>query len=156
MKPFAAIAALFLLAPGAGFFSAAAAPPQNPAPAPESSTRAQTPAQKEARKHERDYIIRGTVFNDKALALPGAEVRVRRTREKKFRWRTLTNSRGEFAIRVFQGVGETYEVQVRARGFDQQARTADSTTNAERMENFFLRLQPAAPKTSKHHKKEKP
>lgn len=155
MKPLAVIAALFLLAPGAGFFSAAA-PPQGPAPAPESSTHAQTPAQKYTRKHERDYLIRGTVFNDKALALPGAEVRVRRSREKKFRWRTRTNSRGEFAIRIFQGVGETYEVQVRARGFDQQARTADSAASGERQENFFLRLQPVVPQPSRHHKKEKP
>jgi hypothetical protein len=155
VKQFAVIAALFLLAPGAGF-SAAAAPPQNPAPAPESSTRPLSPAQKNARKHERDYIIRGTVFNDQALALPGAEVRVRRTREKKFRWRTRTNSRGEFAVRIFQGVGETYEVLVRAPGFDQQARTADSTTTGERQENFFLRLQPAASKSSRHQKKEKP
>ncbi|MBZ5527482.1 MAG: carboxypeptidase-like regulatory domain-containing protein [Acidobacteriia bacterium] len=155
MKPFAAIAALFLLAPGAGFSAAAVPPPQNPAPAPESSTRAPSPAQKNARKHERDYIIRGTVFNDKALALPDAEVRVRRTREKKYRWQTRTNSRGEFAVRVFQGLGETYEVLVRAPGFDQQTRTADSTSG-ERQENFFLRLQPAAPKSSKHQKKEKP
>ena len=155
MKPFAAIAAWFLLLPGAGFSPAAVPPPQNPAPAPESSTRGLTLAQKNARKHERDYIIRGTVFNDKALALPGAEVRVRRTREKKFRWQTRTNSRGEFAIRVYQGLGQTYEVQVRARGFDQQTRSADST-RGERQENFFLRLQPAAAKASKHQKKENP
>lgn len=152
MLRFAAIAALFLLAPAKGGLTAAPLP-QNQPQAPESSTRPLTPAQKAARKHERDYVIRGTVFNDKALALPGAEVRVRRTREKKFRWQTFTNSRGEFAVRVFRGVGETYEVMVRARGFEPQSRTADSR-EGEREVNFFLRLQPLPPKHSKHKNKE--
>lgn len=145
MRPFARIAALFLFAPCA-WSAAQTTPPQEPAPAPQAQSQART--KKKIRKHENDYVIRGTVFNDQALALPGADVRVRRSGEKKYRWQTRANSRGEFAVRVFQGRGTAYEVQVRARGFAEQSRAADST-NGEREENFFLRLQPAQGKKEK-------
>lgn len=150
MRQFAGIVALFLLAPCA-WSAAQTAPQQEPAPAPQAQTKALT--KKKIRKHQNDYVIRGTVFNNQALALPGAEVRVRRSGEKKFRWRTRTNSRGEFAVRVFQGRGTAYEVLVRAPGFAEQTRAADST-NGEREENFFLRLQAAVGKSRKE--KEKP
>jgi hypothetical protein len=75
-------------------------PPPPPDPAPpqtESSTKS---------KHVRHldaFLIRGTVYDEKSLSLPGAQMRVKRHGEKKYRWSTVTNSRGEFAIRVPPG-----------------------------------------------------
>jgi subtilase family serine protease len=69
-------------------------------------------------------LIRGTVFNEKALSFAGVQLRVRRASEKKFRWESYTNSRGEFAIRVPQG--SDYEMVVRVKGFAEQTRTIDA------------------------------
>src|SRR5882762_1457659 len=76
--------------------------------------------------HANDFLIRGTVFTDKALSFPGVQLRIRRTGEKKFRWEDQTNSRGEFAIRVPQGT--QYEMVVRIKGFAEQTRTIDTKT----------------------------
>lgn len=85
-------------------------------------------APKHAPKHSHayDFLIRGTVFSENALAFPGVQLRARRAGEKKFRWETYTNSHGEFAIRVPQG--QEYELAVRAKGFSDQARTIDART----------------------------
>src|SRR5690242_15407120 len=74
--------------------------------------------------HANDFLIRGTVFTDKALAFPGVQLRMRRTDEKKFRWQDRTNSRGEFAIRVPQGT--QYEMVVHVKSFADQTRTIDA------------------------------
>lgn len=60
-------------------------------------------------------MILGTVFDDKALAFPGVQVRVRLKGDKKFKWDTYTNSRGEFAVRVPEG--PDYEVFVHVKHF---------------------------------------
>jgi len=58
------------------------------------------------------------------FALPGAELRIRRSAEKKFRWQTVSNSRGDFAVRV--KMGADYEVIVRAKGFAEQSLPVDA------------------------------
>ena len=65
------------------------------------------------------FLILGTVFNERALAFPGVEVKIRRKGEKKFRYDTYTNSRGEFAIRVPDGI--EYEVVVRQKTYKEQS-----------------------------------
>jgi hypothetical protein len=65
------------------------------------------------------FLILGTVFNEHALAFPGVEVKIRRKGEKKFRYDTYTNSRGEFAIRVPDGI--EYEVVVREKNYKEQS-----------------------------------
>lgn len=82
--------------------------------------------EKEKSKHANDFLVRGTVFTPEGLSFAGAEVRIRRANEKKFRWHTYTNSRGEFAIRVKQG-GE-YEVVARAKGFVDEKKEIDART----------------------------
>jgi hypothetical protein len=129
-------------------FSAVFGRVQEPAPtAPGSAPATQTPAvapSKPAKKkysHANDFLIRGTVFTDKALSFPGVQLRIRRAGEKKFRWESYTDSRGEFAVRVPQG--SDYEMVVRAKGFREQTRTIDAKTggNEERM---VFRMQPTA------------
>jgi hypothetical protein len=129
-----------LLAPYAAAPSAA----QDPAPQPPASVPAPAvPAGKAVKKkysHAEDFLIRGTIFNDKALSAPGVQLRVRRAGDKKFRWEGHTNSRGEFALRVPQG--STYEMVIRARGFAEQTRTIDAKSGGN-AQSMAFRLEPA-------------
>ena len=109
------------------------APPSQP----QSSSSSKNGKQKYS--HANDFLIRGTVFTDKAMAFPGVELRIRRSGEKKFRWHDQTNSRGEFAIRVPQGV--QYEMVVHAKGFAEQNRTIDAHTGSGE-NNLVFRMEP--------------
>lgn len=110
------------------------APPQ-PAPATESSSK-QTPGKNSS--HADDFLVRGTVFTEQGYALPGAELRIRRTSEKKFRWDTASNSRGEFAVRV--KMGSDYEVVVRAKGYQEQSLGVNAATG-ERVKELVFKMQ---------------
>jgi hypothetical protein len=108
------------------------------ASSPQSSSSAKSGKQKYS--HANDFLIRGTVFTDKALSFPGVQLRIRRAGEKKFRWDDQTNSRGEFAIRVPQGA--QYEMVVRAKNFADQIRTIDARTGSGE-NNVVFRMEPA-------------
>ncbi len=100
------------------------APPANP-PAPVNPPApAESSSSKPKHSHAHDFLIRGTVFTPNAFAFPGLHLRIRRAGEKKFRWETYTDSRGEFAVRVPQGL--QYEVVIVAKGFADQTRTIDA------------------------------
>jgi hypothetical protein len=113
-------------------------------PAPPSDSTA-TPAPAEAPKkpgkqkysHANDFVIRGTVFNEKALSFAGVQLRVRRSGEKKFRWESATASLGDFAVRVPQG--HEYEVVVHAKGFTDQSRIVDARNGDE--ERMVFRME---------------
>jgi Carboxypeptidase regulatory-like domain len=91
--------------------------------------------------HANDFLIRGTVFQPNALAFPAVQLRIRRATDKKFRWETYTNSRGEFAVRVPQGL--QYELLVHAKGFTDQMRTIDATSGISE-DNVAFRMEPIA------------
>jgi Carboxypeptidase regulatory-like domain len=91
--------------------------------------------------HANDFLVRGTVFNEKALSFPSVELRIRVAGEKKYRWDTYTNSRGEFAVRVPQGA--SYEVTVRVKGFEEQTRIVDAKSGGNE-ETIVFRMQPIA------------
>jgi len=78
--------------------------------------------------HAHEFLIHGTVFDNHALALPGVELKIRRDGEKKYRWSTHCNRRGEFAIRVPQGA--EYEVVAEVKGMATQTRSADAKEGA--------------------------
>jgi len=120
-------------------FAASQAPNQEAARAsqPQSSSSANSGKQKYS--HANDFLIRGTVFTDKALSFPGVQLRIRRADEKKFRWEDRTNSRGEFAIRVPQGT--QYEMVVHVKGFAYQNRTIDAR-NGSGENNVVFRMEP--------------
>ena len=113
----------------------AAPPEQSNAPAPSSSSAKSN----KKYSHANDFLIIGTVFTDKGYAFPGAELRIRRSREKKFRWDSYSNSRGEFAIRVPQGTD--YEMIVHAKGFADQARSLDARNGLNEARIVF-RMEP--------------
>jgi hypothetical protein len=111
------------------------APATNPAPpAAVSSSRKKS-------SHASDFLIIGTVFTDKAFAFPGVQLRVRRATEKKFRWETYTNSRGEFAVRVPQGL--QYEMVIAAKGFAVQTRMIDARSGISE-DDVVFRMEPVA------------
>jgi hypothetical protein len=116
---------------------------QETAPPPRNAAPTATPGKPAKKKysHVNDYLIRGTVFSDQALSFPGVQLRIRKTGEKKFRWESYTNSRGEFAVRVPQG--SDYEIVIRAKGFADQTRTIDAKTGGNE-ENMVFRMQPTA------------
>lgn len=115
----------------------ASAPP-TPSPGQDSSSKVDKPSKKKY-SHKNDFLIRGTVFNEKALSFPGAELRIRQAGQKKYRWETYTNSRGEFAVRVPQG--SEYEMLVHAKGFSDQTRTIDAKSRGNE-ETVVFRLEP--------------
>jgi len=114
--------------------SGTVAPQSSPSSAPSSSK-----SGKSQYSHANDFLIRGTVFTDKAVAFHGVELRIRRAGEKKYRWQDNTNSRGEFAIRVPQGV--EYEMVVHTKGFADQARSIDARTGSAE-NNVVFRMEP--------------
>jgi hypothetical protein len=130
------LCAAALLAPLAQSFGQT---PQPPAPAPPpASESTQPPASAPAsgkKKHNYadDFLIIGTVFNEKAMSFPGVRLRIRRAGEKKFHWESYTNSRGDFALRLPQG--SNYEMVIHAKGFVDQVREigAKNGGNEERM-----------------------
>lgn len=117
---------------------AAQAPPAAPAsPAPDSSSK-DKPGKKKY-SHLNDFLIRGTVFNERAISFPDVELRLRKEGEKKYKWETYTNSRGEFAVRVPQG--SNYEILVRVKGFTDQTKTVDAKGGGNE-QNMVFRMQP--------------
>jgi hypothetical protein len=131
-----ALWAAALLAPLAAFRM----PVPQDALAAEAQSSSSAKSGKQKYSHANDFLIRGTVFTDKALSFPGVQLRIRRSGEKKFRWEDQTNSRGEFAIRVPQGT--QYEMVVRAKGFADQTRTIDARTGSGE-NNVVFRMEPA-------------
>ena len=129
------------------WFETALGQTQEPTPPPTSAPTAPVPAAppskpgKRKYSHANDYLIRGTVFTEKALSFPGVQLRIRKVGEKRFRWESYTNSRGEFAVRVPQG--SDYEMVVRAKGFAEQTRTIDAKSGANE-ESMVFRMQPTA------------
>lgn len=90
--------------------------------------------------HANDTLVRGTVFTDKAFSLRGAQLRLRRVGEKKFRWERFSNSQGEFGI--FVPKGSKYEMVVHAKGFTDQTQVVDTQAGQEE-ERMVIHMEPA-------------
>ncbi|HEX2664232.1 MAG TPA: carboxypeptidase-like regulatory domain-containing protein [Candidatus Acidoferrum sp.] len=130
---------LLLLSPAAAFEATQQpAPANSSAPAQDSSSKTSKPDKKKY-SHADDFLILGTVFNEKALAFPGVELRLRKEGQKRYKWQTYTNSRGEFAVRVPQG--SNYEVLAHVKGFVDQTRTIEAMGGGHE-ETLVFRLQP--------------
>jgi hypothetical protein len=109
--------------------------PQQPAAADGAESSSKQAQNKSS--HANDFLVRGTVFTPEGLALPGAELHIRRASEKKFRWNDAANSRGEFAIRV--KMGADYEVVARAKGYQDQSMPVNASTG-ERFKDLVFHM----------------
>jgi len=117
---------------------------QQPAPPPPPAATEQS----SSTKHHKTlpaFLILGTVFNEKAYAFPGVQVRIRRRGEKKFRYETYTNSRGEFAVRVPEGI--EYEVVVTEKKYREQTQEV-AANMAEVQKRLTFKLETIAPAKS--------
>jgi hypothetical protein len=107
-------------------------PPASPAPSPSASAASGESSAKPGKQkysHANDFLILGTVFNEKALSFAGVQLRIRRSGEKKFRWESSTGSQGDFAVRVPQGY--EYQMVVHAKGFTDQTRIVDAKNGGD-------------------------
>ena len=114
------------------------APPAAPTRPTQDSSSKEKPG-KQKYSHLNDFLVRGTVFNEKALSFPDVELRLRKEGTKKYKWQTYTNSRGEFAVRVPQG--SNYEILVHAKGFVDQTKTVQAKGGGDEQTVVF-RMQP--------------
>jgi carboxypeptidase family protein len=110
--------------------------PQQPAATAGAESSSKQPPNRSS--HANDFLVRGSVFTPEGLALPGAELHIRRASEKKFRWNDAANSRGEFAIRV--KMGADYEVVARAKGYQDQSVPVSASTG-ERFKDLVFHMQ---------------
>lgn len=135
------IAASIVLASFAAARASAQEPPPSPPPEQSNLPGPSSSSAKSNKKysHANDFLIIGTVFTDKGYAFPGVELRIRRSSEKRFRWDSYSNSRGEFAIRVPQGTD--YEMIVHAKGFADQTRSLDAKNGLNEARIVF-RMEP--------------
>ena len=77
------------------------------------------------------------------------QVRVRRKGEKKFRYEMYTNSRGEFAVRVPDGI--EYEVVVTQKKYKEQTQEV-AANMAEVQKRLTFKLETIAPAKSEGSK----
>jgi Carboxypeptidase regulatory-like domain len=113
---------------------------QQPAPAPASAPATPANAQENKDRTIPSFLIVGTVFNESALSFPGVQVRIRKKDEKKFRWETYTNSRGEFAVRVFPGYA--YELVTHAKKYQDQSHAVDAKVDVQ--QRLSIKLEPVS------------
>jgi hypothetical protein len=107
-------------------------------------------APEEAKKNAPVAVIAGTVFRQPGFALPGAQVTIRPERDKeqgtKFKKsKIITNSRGEFAVRV-PPVPMKYSVDVHANGYISQSKTVEIYGEQWKEISFLLDPKPAGEK----------
>jgi hypothetical protein len=127
------------LTPRAGQAPAASTPQAGPTASPQAESGSKGSSKNKAKL---GFLIVGTVFDERALSFPGVQVRIRRADEKKFRWETYTNTRGEFAVRVPEGFD--YEVVVRAKHYQDQAKSV-TTNNGDAQQRLSIKLEPVSP-----------
>jgi hypothetical protein len=117
--------------------------PAPPAPAAPSATGQSTPesgnsSSKTKTKLIPSFLIVGTIFNENALSFSGVQIRIRVSGEKKFKWETYTNSRGEFAVRVPPGF--EYEVRTHVKKYADQTQSVDAKQDVQ--QRLSIKLEP--------------
>jgi hypothetical protein len=113
---------------------APAAPPATGQSAPESGSS----SSKTKAKLIPSFLIIGTIFNENAMSFPGVQVRIRVSGEKKFKWETYTNLRGEFAVRVPPGFD--YEVVTHVKKYADQMQNVNAKADVQ--QRLSIKLEP--------------
>jgi hypothetical protein len=94
-----------------------------------------------AEQYKESFLLYGNVYTEQGLTLPGADVKVRREDQKKPKWESNSDDRGEFAIRVPSG--PKYEITIKAKGFEPLVRMVDTWQKGDRLDLSF-KMQRAA------------
>lgn len=135
------LAALFYSASGIAGQEPAPQAPTTPPANGQSAPDAGSSSSKTKSRAVPSFLIIGTVFSENALSFPGVQIRVRVSGEKKFRWETYTNSRGEFAVRV--PPGSEYEVVTHVKKYNDQ--TQNVNAKADVQQRLSIKLEPPGP-----------
>ncbi len=96
-----------------------------------------TAGAKKKRTSQPQALVSGTVFQKSGRLLPGAKVTVVDEEGKPKRVRSITDRRGEFAIRVPAGRAR-YRVTAQAKGFQSQEKTVEIYESEKVTVNFQL------------------
>ena len=123
-------------------FSQTAKPHEQTSP-PANAQASSSTTDKDKAKHANDFLVHGTVFTPEGLSFGAVELRIRKSTETKFRWKTETNSRGEFAVRVKQGA--RYVVVAHIKGFQEQSKNVDGTAG-KLSDDLVFRMEPEGSK----------
>lgn len=121
---------------------------QEPAPPPPAAPSQPEATQENSGKQQSripPFLILGTVFNESGYGFPGVKVRIRRKDEKKFRYEQYTNYRGEFAVRVPDGI--EYEVVVTQKKYMEQTQVVTARVE-DVQKRLSFKLEPIAPAKS--------
>src|SRR5260370_17396830 len=116
---------------------AASTSPQVPAAAPPPAPTQESSSTSKHKSKIPPFLITGTVFNERPLAFPVVQASIRRTGEKKFHYDTYTNSRGEFAIRVPDGIED--EVVIHQKNYQDQSQVV-AANSAEVQQRLPFKL----------------
>ena len=95
--------------------------------------------EKEEKKQSPEAVIFGTVFSKEGFALRGIKVTAQHKDADKPKWKTVTDARGEFVIRLPRASGE-YEIRTAAKKLQNQSKTI-ILEGAEKL-NLLFRLAP--------------
>lgn len=95
---------------------------------------------KEGKKHGSLGILAGTVFHPSGLSLPGAKITVYEMAGDKAIEKTVTDGRGEFAIRVPASIeGIQYRLMAEAKGLASLEREVYAYDSQRTTTNFRLK-----------------
>ena len=91
----------------------------------------------QSKKSPSNYcLLYGNVFTEDGHLFEGAEVHIRRAADKKPKWETSSDRRGEFAVRV--PPDGDYIVEVKAKGFVTQTKTVTAQANTRQDMVFHM------------------
>jgi len=80
------------------------------------------PLRSREKEKEKAYaLLSGSVHSSEGFAIPGVPVSVRREADRKPRWRAVSDSRGEFAVRL-PAEAATYEVTTESKEHENQTK----------------------------------
>lgn len=109
--------------------------------APAAAMAASAQKKSKAEQYKESFLLYGNVYTEQGLTLPRADVKVRREDQKKPKWESSSDDRGEFAIRV--PPGPKYEITIKSKGFEPLVRMVDTWQKGDRLDLSF-KMQRAA------------
>jgi hypothetical protein len=85
--------------------------------------------------------LSGSVHSADGFALPGVPVSVKRSDDRKPRWRAVSDARGEFALRL-PAEAATYEVATESKEHENQSKTVKVAGTDKETVVVLFRLAP--------------
>lgn len=94
---------------------------------------------KEKSKEKPYALLGGTVFTAEGYALPGVTLSIKRKDDRKPKWRAVSDSRGEFAVRL-PAEAATYEVSTQSEDYENQTKAVEVVGRQNESVTVLFRL----------------